>query len=114
LPAAWTAGFIDWKRLGRLKADALVNATSVGMTPAPGNTPVQKEFLRNFAAVMDIVYAPVATRLLREAAASGCRVVDGLAMLLYQGAAQFELWTGRPAPVGIMRDILAKRLKPVQ
>ncbi len=102
------------EELGRLKADALINATSVGMTPKPENTPVPKEFLHNFAAVMDIVYAPVATRLLREAAASGCRVVDGLAMLLYQGAAQFELWTGRPAPIGVMRDILAKRLKTIQ
>ena len=55
---------------------------------------------------MDIVYAPLATRLLREAEAAGCQVINGLEMLLYQGVAQFELWTGKPAPVELMREKL--------
>ena len=55
---------------------------------------------------MDIVYSPLETRLLREARTAGCQVVQGLDMLLYQGAAQFELWTGRPAPVEVMRQAL--------
>ena len=55
---------------------------------------------------MDIVYAPLQTRLLREAEEAGCRTVSGLEMLLYQGVAQFELWTGMAAPVEVMRASL--------
>ncbi len=51
---------------------------------------------------MDIVYQPLDTRLLQEARTRGCQVIDGLRMLIHQGAAQFELWTGRPAPLDIM------------
>jgi shikimate dehydrogenase len=53
---------------------------------------------------MDIVYKPLQTRLLREAAARGCQTIDGLQMLIHQGARQFELFTNRPAPVQIMRQ----------
>jgi shikimate dehydrogenase len=60
---------------------------------------------------MDIVYAPLETRLLSEAKEAGCTVINGLSMLLYQGAAQFELWTGRDAPVEVMRKILHERVK---
>jgi len=89
-----------------LKVDALVNATSVGMTPNVDATPVPKTVLENIPAVMDIVYAPSETRLLREAQQAGCKTVNGTYMLLYQGVAQFELWTGRKAPVDVMREIL--------
>jgi shikimate dehydrogenase len=51
---------------------------------------------------MDIVYKPLETRLLREARARSCVTVDGLQMLIHQGAAQFELWTGEKAPVEFM------------
>jgi len=93
-----------------LTADALVNATAVGMTPQSDRTPVPMAALANFPVVMDIVYAPLETRLLKEARTTGCRVVDGLTMLLYQGVAQFELWTGQPAPIEVMRAILQQRL----
>jgi len=53
---------------------------------------------------MDIVYKPLETRLLREARNRSCQVIDGLRMLIHQGAAQFELWTGQPAP----REIMAR------
>ena len=99
----------DWFPLAQAQkqsADALVNATSVGMTPGETATPIGQKALARFPVVMDIVYAPLETRLLREAAAAGCQVVDGLAMLLYQGVAQFELWTGRTAPVAVMRQAL--------
>jgi shikimate dehydrogenase len=97
--------------IGGVKADALVNATSVGMVPDIGSTPIPKELLSNFDVVMDIVYAPLRTRLLAEAEAAGCEVVDGLQMLLYQGSAQFELWTGRQAPLEAMREVLYRRFK---
>lgn len=95
-----------------ITADAMVNATPLGMTPESKLTPVPMAALTGFPVVMDIVYAPLETRLLQEARATGCRVVDGLAMLLYQGVAQFELWTGQPAPIEVMRTILRQRLGP--
>ncbi|MFO7760493.1 MAG: shikimate dehydrogenase [Desulfobia sp.] len=99
-----------WKPLtetAEIEADILVNATSVGMAPASDASPVNKDILNRFRVVMDIVYSPLETRLLREAGEAGCRTINGLAMLLYQGAAQFELWTGREAPLDVMRDILS-------
>ena len=93
-----------------LKVDALVNATSVGMTPNVDATPVANAFLKNIPAVMDIVYSPQETRLLREAKQVGCKTVDGTDMLLFQGVAQFELWTGRKAPVDVMREKLFSQL----
>jgi shikimate dehydrogenase len=59
---------------------------------------------------MDIVYRPLKTRLLAEAEARGARIIDGLQMLIHQGAAQFELWTGRPAPVKIMAQAASAAL----
>ncbi len=98
--------FVPLAEAGGQKADILVNATSAGMEPAEHLIPVDPDALSSFRVVLDIVYAPLHTRLLREAAVRGCQCVDGLAMLLYQGVAQFELWTGRPAPLAVMREIL--------
>lgn len=99
----------DWYALDRideLHGDILVNATSVGMVPATDATLVSRKSLAGYLVVMDIVYAPLKTRLLIEAEAAGCSTVNGLEMLLYQGVAQFELWTGRSAPVEVMRRAL--------
>lgn len=96
--------------LDQVRADVLINATSVGMAPDRDRSPVPNALLPGFSVVMDIVYVPLRTRLLREAAAAGCGTVDGLAMLLYQGAAQFELWTGEQAPLEVMRKILYRAL----
>jgi shikimate dehydrogenase len=92
--------------VANLSGDALINATSVGMVPQEGFSPVPARVLRSFRVVMDIVYAPLQTKLLREAKEAGCRTVSGLEMLLYQGVAQFELWTGLAAPVEVMRAAL--------
>ncbi len=96
-----------------LRADALVNATSVGMAPFHEQSPLPQAALANFPVVMDIVYAPLETRLLQAAQAAGCRVVNGLAMLLYQGVAQFEKWTGCEAPVEVMRQSLLAGLAKI-
>lgn len=106
LAATLGCEWLPLAELEHLSADALINATSVGMAPGVESSPLAAARLANFPVVMDIVYAPLETRLLREAKAAGCRVVDGLAMLLYQGVAQFELWTGRAAPVETMRQSL--------
>ncbi|MBI5558751.1 MAG: shikimate dehydrogenase [Deltaproteobacteria bacterium] len=98
--------WLPLSEIGGLTADCLINATSVGMAPHPDASPVPGEYLSRFSVVMDIVYSPLETKLLREAKQAGCQVVNGLAMLLYQGVAQFELWTGQKAPVDIMRESL--------
>ncbi|MEN8258811.1 MAG: shikimate dehydrogenase [Thermodesulfobacteriota bacterium] len=86
----------------QLKADAVVNATSVGMGKMADMSLVSRDKVADFPVVMDIVYAPLETRLLKEATKARCRTIDGLKMLLYQGVAQFELWTGEPAPLAVM------------
>ena len=111
LAADLGATFIPAAMLPEVQADALVNTTSVGMQPHHETIPLAPDLLGRYSVVMDIVYAPRTTRLLREAAARGCRTVDGLHMLLYQGVAQFRLWTGLEPPVDIMREALVNELR---
>ncbi len=85
-------------------ADLLVNATSVGLES--DRSPVPASALHAGLVVMDAVYRPVETRLLRDADAAGARTVDGGWMLLYQGVEAFERWTGREAPVAAMNRAL--------
>ena len=91
--------------------DLLLNATSLGLKaddPLPFDG---KQFsLRQAGAVYDMIYRPAETALLKAAKAVGCRVANGLGMLLYQGAAALELWSGRTAPVEIMRRALEKNV----
>jgi shikimate dehydrogenase len=91
-------------------ADILVNATNVGMHPNPDLSLVKPEWLKPSLVVMDIVYNPLETRLAKDAKAAGARVISGVEMLLYQGAASFELWTGKPAPVEVMRKAALSQL----
>jgi shikimate dehydrogenase len=93
------------------EADFLINATSVGMAPEIDETPVEKKLINSHLTVFDIVYNPLETRLLREAKENGAKVVDGLGMLVHQGAAAFELWTGHEPPVEVMRKAALERLK---
>jgi len=89
-------------------ADVLVNATSVGMESE--ETPVPADALHADLGVLDAVYRPLETRLLRDADRAGATTVDGAWMLLYQGVEAFETWTGRDAPVDRMNDALRSRL----
>ncbi|MCS7095488.1 MAG: shikimate dehydrogenase [Nitrososphaerota archaeon] len=91
-------------------ADVLINATSVGMQPNHNQTPVDRELLKPGLTVMDIVYNPVETRLIREAKSAGANVVYGTEMLIFQGAASFEIWWKTPAPVDVMRKALSDKL----
>ncbi|MFC6721777.1 shikimate dehydrogenase [Halobacteriaceae archaeon SHR40] len=90
-------------------ADVLVNATSVGMEE--DRSPVPEDALHGDLAVLDAVYSPIETRLLREAAAAGATTVDGAWMLLYQGVEAFERWTGEDAPVDAMNEALRAHLE---
>ncbi|HHT9132302.1 MAG TPA: shikimate dehydrogenase [Candidatus Tripitaka californicus] len=94
----------------RIDGEVLINTTSVGMYPKTDVSLVPPEALRPGMWVFDIVYNPLQTRLLREAGERGCRTLDGLRMFLYQAAQQFELWTGRPAPLELMERVIRERL----
>jgi 3-dehydroquinate dehydratase/shikimate dehydrogenase len=92
----------DLESLALHPFDILVNATPLGSGAAPGQTPVHASLHRRGTVVFDMVYEPRLTPLLRDAEASGCVTIEGLQMLVAQGAAQFELWTGAKAPVDAM------------
>lgn len=102
--------FCATDQLAGIQADGLINTTSVGMEPHADAIPIDPDLLAGFSVVMDIVYAPLATTLLKKAAAAGCRTIDGLSMLLYQGAVQFKIWTGKQPPQDVMRDALLAEL----
>lgn len=92
------------------RAEVLLHCTPVGMTPEKERTLVPRNLLRPELAVFDAVYNPRRTLLLKEAAALGCRVVEGMEMFLGQAMVQFELWTGQPAPTEAMRQVIEARL----
>ena len=94
-------------------SDVLINATSVGMKPNANQTPVAPEWLKPDLAVMDIVYNPIETKLAKDAKAAGAKVVSGVEMLIYQGAASFEIWTACKAPVEVMRKAALNHLRKV-
>lgn len=90
-------------------ADLIVNTTSIGMQ-SPDDTPLPESLIRSRHLVCDIVYRPLHTRLLREARKRGARALDGLGMLIHQGSAAFEWWTGQPFPVDRVRQSLIEAL----
>ncbi len=91
-------------------ADILINATSIGMNPKSNESFVKPAFLRQSQTVMDIVYDPLETRLAKDADAAGAKVISGLDMLIYQAAASFEMWTGKRAPVAVMKKAALHQL----
>ncbi len=104
-------GPIQEDRLRRELADShlLLHCTPVGMHPKVDQTSVPAACLGSHLTVMDIVYNPQETRLLREAKTAGCRTIPGLEMFLNQAVAQFELWTKHQAPSDVMRAVLQSR-----
>lgn len=99
----------DSDRLKEEIADSFLfaNATGMGMKPLEGQTYIPDiSFLRPDLIVVDIVYAPRETALLKLAKEAGCQTMNGLGMMLFQGSAAFELWTGEPMPISYMKEIL--------
>ena len=80
------------------------------MTPHDDRTPVKSDLLEAVTVVMDTVYNPLKTRFLKDAEKAGCRTIDGVSMLVHQGAVQFEMWTGRKAPLEVMRKVVLDEL----
>ena len=93
-----------------MSADLLVNATPIGTDS--DETPVPASLLRSEMAVLDLVYRPSPSRLVREARAAGARARGGAGMLLRQAAFSFSLWTDRAAPIDVMREALRAELGP--
>lgn len=92
-------------------AGLLINATAIGMHPHPDASPLPKPTcLHPGMVVLDIVYNPLETLLLRQARQAGARPVDGLGMLARQGARAFAIWTGVEPPVEVMRAAALERL----
>jgi shikimate dehydrogenase len=91
--------------------DLLVNATSLGLRPDdPSPLDASRFALRQAGAVYDLIYRPARTALLDAAQAAGCRIANGIGMLLYQGARALEIWTGQPAPLAVMRRALEQEV----
>ncbi|MCG3178053.1 MAG: Shikimate dehydrogenase (NADP(+)) [Phycisphaerae bacterium] len=102
------AGPLDER--GRIDAEVVINATSIGMHPRTSDSPLPPEAIRPGMLVFDTVYNPVRTKLLADAEAAGARTVSGVEMFVRQAAAQFEFWTGQAAPADVMRAIVLRCL----
>lgn len=93
----------------------IVNATSAGMWPNTGDSPwIEGIPFPQGSIVYDMVYRPAKTQLMQQAEAAGGRAIGGLGMLVRQGAAAFEIWTGLTAPVGVMFDAVTAALRERQ
>ncbi|HDP35311.1 MAG TPA: shikimate dehydrogenase [Candidatus Hydrogenedentes bacterium] len=94
------------------ESDVIIQATPLGMHGhAEGECPVPRELLRPEHIIFDMVYRPMKTQLIRYAEEVGCVSILGLEMLLNQAVLQFDLWTGAPAPVQVMRQTLIEALQ---
>jgi len=102
---------LDERTLRKVLPDTqvLIHCTPMGMWPKVHETSVPATLLHAGLTVMDIVYNPRDTQLLKDAKGAGCRTIPGLEMFLHQAAAQFELWTNQTAPADVMRSVLESR-----
>ncbi|OCT17202.1 shikimate dehydrogenase [Paenibacillus pectinilyticus] len=92
------------------QVEFVLNTTSAGMHPNVDELPLPLHLLRSHHLVSDLIYNPRITRFLRKAEAIGARIHGGLGMFIYQGAYAFEYWTGTPAPVEAMRQVVEQSL----
>ena len=102
----------DLADLDKLKAEMddsyiFVNATGVGMKPLEGQSVVpDKSYFRPELIVVDVPYSPLETAMRSMAREVGCKTMNGLGMMLFQGAAAFKLWTGKEMPIEHMKEVL--------
>ncbi|HET6324234.1 MAG TPA: shikimate dehydrogenase [Planctomycetaceae bacterium] len=104
---------IKWENRGAVFADILVNCTPVGMFPNVDDTPFPMNWFRDDMVVFDTVYNPENTLFLKQAREHACRTVSGIEMFVRQAALQYEYFTGRGAPVDVMRETLRRGISPV-
>ena len=106
-----SAEFVDWDGPYAIPAgvDMVINATSIALYPNVDDAPdVDYATILPSHLVCDVIPNPPQTPFLRRAAANGAKTLDGLGMLVYQGAIAFEMWTGQPAPVDVMKAALVQ------
>jgi shikimate dehydrogenase len=103
--------FYPLAQVRSISADCLINTTPVGMSPDKKNSPLPKKAIGTFRWVMDCIYNPLTTQLLKDAEAAGSIVINGLGMFVHQGAEQLRIWTGKEPPTEIMREVVRARLE---
>jgi 3-dehydroquinate dehydratase/shikimate dehydrogenase len=104
---------LDWAARHSFMCEVLINATSVGMHPNIDESPIHNSFLKPGLVVLDTVYTPETTLLVKEARMRGCHVITGVDMFIRQAAAQFRLFTGQDAPIEFLRTVMKRHLSPV-
>jgi 3-dehydroquinate dehydratase/shikimate dehydrogenase len=103
--------YADLDDLRKLKAQLVINCTSIGMHPKIEHTPVDVKFLNKDMAVFDTVYNPAETLLLKQAKAIGCRTISGLDMFISQAAEQFKLFTDKNPSIEFMHKTVSAKLE---
>jgi shikimate dehydrogenase/3-dehydroquinate dehydratase type I len=106
--------FYPASEIGKIKADCLINTTPVGMYPHKDESPIPAAALKGYKYVMDVIYNPLRTKLLRDAQQQGCQILSGLDMFVHQGARQILLWTGKAPPRELMKKIVLERLSHLE
>ena len=105
--------FVAWEARHNVISDLLINCTPVGMHPHVDEMPVHTSYLLPELAVVDTIYTPENTLLIKEARSRGCPVVTGVEMFIRQAALQFRLFTGKEAPLDLLRSIVKRALSPI-
>ena len=103
LAKEFNVNFIQWSKRESVKADVIINATSIGMIPNIFSSPISNNKIKNSQIVMDVVATPPKTKLIKIANKQGKITVDGLKLSLYQAFTQFKLYTGRNPPIQVMQ-----------
>jgi shikimate dehydrogenase len=111
LARAFHSQSLPIESLEGFRAEAMIQTTPVGMVPDTEKTPLKREILSNFRYVMDVIYNPPATKLLRDAQESGCLTFNGVGLFVRQGAEQIRIWTGRKPPLTVMRQTVLAALQ---
>lgn len=111
LASALGCPFVPLKETKGVEADLLIQTTPVGMHPHEDQCIISRDVLKGGMVVMDVIYNPLETNVLKMARARGCLAIDGLEMFIHQGAEQFRLWTGLNAPLCAMTRAVEKALR---
>jgi 3-dehydroquinate dehydratase/shikimate dehydrogenase len=106
--------FVEWSARHNVVCDTVINCTLVGMHPNLDETPIHHSFLRAGLMVFDTVYTPETTMLIREARARDCLTLTGVDMFVRQAGLQFEQFTGKPAPLELMTQLVRQALSPLR
>jgi shikimate dehydrogenase len=110
LARAFNCQVLPLAALDGFRADGLIQTTPVGMAPETQKSPLKRESLANFRYVMDSIYNPLMTKLLRDAEEMGCIPISGVGLFIHQGAEQIRIWTGLEPPVARMRQAVLDTL----